>query len=186
MFSANVTQGQPGAAPAWVWSSATRSRAPTTPPAKIAPTSRRSRPGTARHASPRGSLSGRLGGLGSDVHGLPAPLAAVAAFKRPQLGVHYGQLTRSQAGGDVVELERIVSQVVELALAVGILDIQEGAGAHRLVGRGAATGRLLIVGVADLQRRALVLDQDRVAPAPWRLALEQRFQAVPIPAERGL
>src|ERR1700733_8759569 len=67
-FTEKVTHGHPGAAPAPVWSNATRSSAPTAPPAKMAPTSRLSRP-TGQDAIAGDRLTTAGLGLSSRRHG---------------------------------------------------------------------------------------------------------------------
>ena len=100
-----------------------------------------------------------------EVHGRPASRAVVAVPERADLSVQQLELRGREAAGEVVKLEWVVSEVVELALPVVVLDVEELVGADCVVGPRVSARGLLKVGVDAAQVRAVVLDEDRVAPS---------------------
>src|SRR5436305_7549424 len=103
----------------------------------------------------------------------PALGAVVTALEVGELGVELLELQEAQASGEVVQLKRVVCEVVDLAFAVAVLDVQEPVGPHRLVGGGISAAHLLEIGVAGGQMRAPMLDEDRVSPVGGSEAAEQ-------------
>ena len=59
------------------------------------------------------------------MHRSPARLSPVAVFERSELGMQTRQPWSREAAGDVVQFERVSPEVVELALSVRILDVEE-------------------------------------------------------------
>jgi hypothetical protein len=98
----------------------------------------------------------------------------VALGQAFECGVERCQLAGRELAGQVVELEWVVAQVVELAFAVDVLDVQKVAGAHRLIGRRVSGVVALAVWVAWVVRRPVVLDQCRVLPVRRGPAAQDR------------
>src|SRR6202034_4168451 len=81
-----------------------------------------------------------------DVLGRPAFGPGVAVDHRSELMVELGALRRGEFSGEVVQLDGVGLEVVELALAGAVSDVQELPSAHRFVARRVAGDVVLDVG----------------------------------------
>src|SRR3954447_5345186 len=112
----------------------------------------------------------------AEAPGGEARARAVTAAVPRERGAQPGTATRAELRGAVVELERIVPAVIELAIAVRVLHIGRAAGAQCGVALGLALGPALGVRVPGQHAVVGVLDQQRAAPVARAAAAEQRLQ----------
>ena len=87
------------------------------------------------------------------------------------------ELVGRELAGQVVKLEWVEAQVVELAFAVDVLDVQEGSRSDCLIARRVSGATVLAVRIVGVVRRPVMFDQSRVLPAPGGLAAQDREQA---------